>query len=179
MSDFLDNLSKAVNEAACKAVKASGNAVELTKTSVNIKLDELKRENFFKEIGKLIYESYKADPSCTCCVDVLDFCKCIDEIEAAIDEKKIKAAKLKNKKYCVNCGMLLDKIASYCYSCGAKQPIIVEESCDCGCEPEPCGCDCGCEEEPCDCGCEAEACDCEPCDEQEENCCEGGSCEIK
>ena len=36
MNDFLDNLGKAVNETAKKAIKASGDVVELTKTSLNI-----------------------------------------------------------------------------------------------------------------------------------------------
>ena len=58
MNDFLDNLSKAVNETAKKAMKVSGDVVELTKTSLNIKFDEIKRESFFKEIGKIVYNSY-------------------------------------------------------------------------------------------------------------------------
>jgi len=179
MSDFWDNLGKVLNDAACKAVKASGNAVELTKTSVNIKLDEIKRESYFKEIGKLVYECYIEDPASVCdCV--LVYCKCIDEIETAIDENKIKAAELKNKKYCVGCGLLLDRIAAYCYSCGAKQPEIVEEACDCGCGEEAEVPECCCEDEGCcpaeDVGCceESES----SCETESESCCDGDSCEV-
>jgi len=164
MNDFWDNLGKALNEAACKAVKASGTAVELTKTSVNIKLDEIKRESYFKEIGRIVYEDYKGNPE-SACAEVSVYCKCIDEIELAIDENKVRAAKLKNKKYCENCGLLLEKIATYCYSCGAKQPVIVEEEvCDCGCGDEPESPECCCED------------DCPPDDSG--NCCDGDSCEF-
>ena len=144
MSDFWDNLGQVLNDAAYRAVKASGNAVELTKITANIKLDDIKRDNLLKEIGRLVYDGYKADPD-GACAEIEVFCKCIDEIEVAICEKKAKAAELKNKKYCASCGTLIDKFASYCYSCGAKQPEIAEECCEdeppccCGDEPEPCG----------------------------------------
>ena len=187
MNEFLDNLGKVVNETAKKAFKVSGDVVELTKTSLNIKFDEVKRESFFKEIGKIIYNSYKESPE-SVTDEILDFCKCLDEIENSINAQKARAAGIKNKKYCVNCGKILDKAVNYCYSCGAKQPEIIEEAeeeiCDCGCgmpvdecdcgdgccdepaEDEECCCCCGDEapaeeEEICDCGCEQPVDECE------------------
>jgi len=176
MNDFLDNFSKVVNETAKKAMKASGDVVELTKTSLNIKMDEIKRESFFKEIGKIVYTNYKNSPG-SVSDEVLDFCKCIDEIENSINSHKSKAAQIKNKKFCVNCGAQLPKEVNYCYECGAKQPeIIEEESCseDCGCgcsdssdnsenkNSDGAGgansadsCDCGCSES--DCGCNTDS----------------------
>ena len=144
MNDFLDNLGKVVNETAKKAIKASGDVVELTKTSLNIKFDEVKRESFFKEIGKIVYSTYKASPE-SVSDDTLDFCKCIDEIEDAIISQKSKAAEIKNKKFCVNCGISLPKVVNYCYSCGSKQPEIVEEP-----EDEDCCC-CGGDSNDSDC----------------------------
>jgi len=153
MNDFLDNLGKTVNETAKKAMKASGNFLELTKTSVGIKFDEAKRDSFFREIGKIVYGGYKKSPK-GFPDDILDLCSCIDEIEAAIKVQKAKAADIKNKKYCSDCGVILAKSVNYCYSCGARQPEIIEEE-----KPETCGCGCG-EPEPeesCCCGAEAEA----------------------
>jgi len=145
MSDFLDNLGKVLNNAACKAVKASGDAVELTKTSVNIKLDEIKCENYFKEIGRVVYEQYKEMPD-SASAEALVYCKCIDELEEGICEKRIKAAKLKGKKYCAECEILLDDIASFCYSCGEKQPETVAACCGCENEADTC-----CEDGSCEC----------------------------
>ena len=141
MNDFLDNLGKVVNETAKKAIKASGDVVELTKTSLNIKFDEVKRESFFKEIGKIVYANYKNSPE-SASDEILDFCKCIDEIEETINSQKSKAAEIKNKKFCVNCGIILPKSVSYCYSCGTKQPEIIEEeeedNCCCGGDSDCC-----------------------------------------
>ena len=140
MSEFWDSLSKTMNEMANKAIKFSGDAVELTKASVNIKLDEMKRDGIFKEIGKIVYDNYKLDKeslSGMCaCEEVIDFCQYIEEIEEDIAEQIVKAAHIKNKKFCVNCGTMLDKCLKYCYECGSKQPEIVveEENCCCCCD---------------------------------------------
>jgi len=169
MNDFLDNLGKVVNETAKKAMKASGNVLELTKTSLNIKFDEAKRDQFFKEIGKIIYGNYKISPE-SAADDVLDFCKCIDEIEEAIKAQKIKAASIQNKKFCVDCGIVLGKSLNFCYSCGAKQPEIIEED-----ETEEDCCCCCCSddavEEECECEPESEASD--ECQDEECCCCAG------
>jgi hypothetical protein len=126
MNDFLDNLSKTVNETAKKAMKASGNFLELTKTSLSIKFDEAKRDSFFREIGKIVYSEYKGAPE-GASEEILEFCACIDEIENTIKFQKTKAAAIKNKKYCSDCGVILEKSVNYCYSCGAKQPEIEQE----------------------------------------------------
>jgi len=147
MNDFLDNLGKVVNETAKKAIRASGDVVELTKTSLNIKFDEAKRDSNFTAIGRIVYDTYKDSPESVTDEVVLEFCKCIDEIEASIKAQKEKAADIKNKKFCVNCGQALCKTFNYCYICGATQPEIPDDEpeCSCGCEsPE--------EEVPCDCG---------------------------
>jgi len=179
MNDFFDNLGKVANETVKKAIKVSGDVVELTKTSLNIKFDEIKRESFFKEIGKIVYNTYKESPE-SVGDEILDFCKCIDELESAISIQKAKAASIKNKKFCVNCGTILGKTVNYCYSCGAKQPEIIEENedepdiCDCGCGMPVDECDC---EDDCGCGCDdapADDCGCE-----DECCCPEDSSEIK
>ena len=143
MNEFLDNLGKVVNETAKKAIKVSGDVVELTKTSLNIKFDEVKRESYFKEIGKIIYGIYKENPD-SASGEILDFCKCIEDIEDSIAEQKTKAAGIKNKKFCVNCGVTLGKTVNYCYSCGEKQPEIPEDE-----EEADCCCCCGGDDDCC------------------------------
>ena len=165
MSDFLDSLGKTVNKTAKKAMKASGNVVELTKTVLNIKFEEVKRESFFREIGKIVYGNYKKSPESQE-GEILDFCVCIDEVEGSIKAQKAKAAKIKNKKFCVDCGTVLAKSVNYCYSCGAKQPEIVEED-----ESEEGGCCSCCDGEAEDAGC------CEDADCCEDECCEDECCE--
>ena len=181
MNDFLDNLSKAVNETAKKAMKASGNVVELTKTSLNIKFDEVKRDSFFKEIGRRIYNTYKVSPE-SAVDEVLEFCKCIEEIEISINSQKAKVAAIQNKKFCVDCGMTLGKSLNYCFSCGAKQPEIIEEDeedcCCCCCDETEENC-CESESETEDCCCE-DSCDSNDSEDSEDSdgCCSGDSCDF-
>ena len=169
MNDFLDNLGKVANETVKKAMKASGNVLELTKTSLNIKFDEAKRDSFFKEIGKILYNGYKNSPE-SVVDEVLDFCKCIDEIENSISAQKAKVAQIQNKKFCVDCGATLWKSVNYCYSCGAKQPEIIDDDFGCCCGGE--------DEESCDCGEENESEDCCGGDSNDSGCCSGDSCDF-
>ena len=171
MNEFFDNLGKAAKDAAKMAMKVSGDAVELTKASLNIKLDESKRDILFKEIGKIVYDLHQKNILAFIAENVgveenakaiNDLCKCVDEIEQAINEQKTKAASISNKKFCINCGEKVDKTYKFCYSCGAKQPEIVEEECDC-CDEETDSC---CDESSCDCGCEAD----EDCCDSSESC---------
>ena len=164
MNDFLDNLGKTVNETAKKAMKASGDFLELTKTSLSIKFDEAKRDSFFREIGKIVYGGYKESPEGVS-DEISEFCACIDEIESSIKNQKAKAADIKNKKYCSDCGVILVKSVNYCYSCGAKQPEIAAED-----EAEACGCCCCAEEEEPECCCE------EGGEAKEESCCADDPC---
>ncbi|GHV11867.1 hypothetical protein FACS1894219_03740 [Clostridia bacterium] len=138
MSDFLDNVGKVVNETAKKAIKASGEVVDLTKTSINIKLGEVTRETFFRQIGKIVYTDYKKSSE-SVSVDIAEICKEIDIVEAEIKLQKDRAAVIRRKKFCVNCGTQIGKDVNYCYSCGARQSDpdsdidIAEDSCGCGC----------------------------------------------
>jgi len=175
MNEFFDNLSKAAKDAAKVAMKMSSDAVEFTKASVNIKIDETKRDSLYKEIGKITYGFYKSNnfmkpfivmPTTEDNDTLIALCKCIDEIEKAIQEEKAKAANISNKKYCVNCGEKVDKSFNFCYLCGAKQPEIVEEEECCCCEADE-------EEESC-CCCEVD--ESESCCE-DDSCCEDSSCE--
>jgi hypothetical protein len=160
MNDFLDNLGKTVNETAKKAMKASGDFLELTKTSLSIKFDEAKRDGYFRAIGKIIYGEYRESPE-SASEEIAGFCACITEIENSIKAQKAKAADIKNKKYCPECGVILAKTVNYCYSCGAKQPeIAAEEEAECCC--------CCCADEP-------ECCESDEAEEGE-SCCEDDSC---
>ena len=184
MNEFFDNLSKAAKDAAKVAMKVSGDAVELTKASLNIRMDEAKRENLYTEIGKIVHELHKKNivilPE-ECSETVRDLCLCVDEIETAINEQKTKAAGISNKKFCVNCGTKVDKSYIFCYSCGAKQPEIIEEEaeeeccccCDCEGETDSCCADSCCEDESC---CDDVCCEDDSCCEDTDCCCDSSEC---
>ena len=189
--DIINNVSKALNKTAKKAVKVSGSVVDYAKVTVEIKSGQAKIESFYKEIGKAIFKQYKTDQN-SVPEDIADYCRCINEIGMSIVELKDKAAELRGIKRCVKCHKNLDLKYEFCPVCGEKQPepkieeevcecedecCCADEACDCGCEDEACDCgcdcdcgddDCGCDDE-CDCGCdegiqtEAEGCTCGMC----------------
>ena len=170
MSDFFDNLGKMINETSKQAVKVSGDVFELTKTSVNIKLDEMKKESLFKEIGKLAYAAYKENPEAAN-ENIADLCFCIDELESSIAAQKCKTAALKNKKFCVRCGSRLNLEMLFCPYCGQQQPEIASFN-DC-CEAE--NCDCGIDD--CTCGCkDGKECTCNKNCTCDDNCGEETKC---
>jgi len=152
-NEFLENITKTVNKTTKKALKASGEIIDLTKAAINIKMEEAKKESFYLEIGRLMFDKFK-DDSDSVPEEIVDFCKCIDEIDSNINALKIFTAKIKNQKFCASCNVKLDLNDPFCYKCGEKQPeIVIEEEEDCDCEPECC-CDESAEsEEDCGCGC--------------------------
>ena len=120
MNDFFDSFGKAVNDTAKQAIKVSGEMYEYTKASLNIKFDEVKCDNYFREIGKILYSSYKEDSSAVS-GDVRGFCESIDELEESIKEQRKKIAVLKRQKFCTACGHNLAESMTFCPVCGARQ----------------------------------------------------------
>ena len=131
MSDFFDNLGKTVNDTAKKAIKVSNELVEVAGINLNIRLEQNKRGGYYREIGRIMYDAYKKDPS-SAGGDIINLCKSVEEAEATIAELKKKAAALRKHRVCDSCGSKVSGSMNYCPACGSKV--------------ETCECDCGCEE---------------------------------
>lgn len=175
--DFLDNVSKVLNQTAKKAVKISGDVVDYTKIMVNIRSEQSKIESFYREIGRSIYRKYNTSPSMVP-ADIGDYCQCITEIHATIAGLRERAAKLRGECTCPNCGSRVGEKFEYCPSCGAKQPKEAPpaEECsgDCGCGEGGCCTSSTCTtEEYAGCDCDGE-CSCDTPDEQPSNCSPSG-----
>lgn len=179
MNDFFESITKTVNKTTKKAMKISGNMIELTKSSLNIKFDEAKKENFYKEIGMAVYEKYTKNPQ-TADEEILGFCQCIDEINETINAQKLTLAKIQKQKFCPACGQKLDKSIVFCFTCGEKQPEIPaeeeEENCcsgnDCCCNEEKPEDNCECNDESCECNDDSCGCNDDNCGCNDDNCCE-------
>lgn len=181
MNDFFENITKTVNKTTKKAMKISGNMIELTKTSLNMKYDEAKKGNFYAEIGRTVYEKYTRNPQ-TADEEIIGFCQCIDEINETINTQKLTLAKIQKQKFCPACGQKLDKSIVFCFACGEKQPEIppeedeTDDCCsdgDCCCGEENADDDCKCNDDKTDdnCGCNDDGCGC-----NDDNCCDDDNC---
>ena len=130
---FLDNLTKKANDAYQTTKEKT---VQLTtefkmKSKINNNNDKIKA--LYKELGMLIFDSYKSNTHLT--EDEINP-KC-EEINALLEEVakiKVDILSLKKLKKCVSCDSEIDQSDNFCPKCGAKQPEIkhdeakVEES---------------------------------------------------
>ena len=124
--EFFDMLGKKASE----AYKATAEKTEkLTKEAkLRMKMNEAKSDidDLYKQIGKKVYEKHTLGEGIdikaeleeeVTKIDVLS-----DEIENSLEEILI----LNDRRKCENCYEEIDKSASFCSNCGAKQEPIVE-----------------------------------------------------
>lgn len=137
MSIF-DNISRKVSETAKAAAKKSGDLVEVTKLTMSIGAEEDKIKKTFTEIGKAVYESYKAGDEIN--DSLRELCAKVESYEKNIESMKQKILELRNVKVCPGCGIELEIDMAYCYKCGLKQPVpqVQTSGQNCCDEPQEC-----------------------------------------
>ena len=126
---FFNDLSKKASEAYNvtkeKTSKISG------EIKLKSKINEAKNkiENLQTEIGKLIYEEYKAENKGENNETITAKCEEIVNLEKEIKNTEDAILELKNIKKCISCGAELTMDMEFCSKCGTKQPVIekVEE----------------------------------------------------
>ena len=89
------------------------------KTKINDLKDEI--EEFYKKIGKIVYEEIK-DGKDVSRDDVIEVCESISRRKDEIERLQADILALKNVSKCINCGVELDIGDPFCYKCGTKQP---------------------------------------------------------
>ncbi len=114
---FLENIGKAAQAAA----KKSGELVEITKLNMNINSEEDKIQKQYTQIGKLIYEKFKATGDIDS--EFVASCETIKTHEQNISNLKEKILETKNLRLCSGCGAEMDRNAMFCAKCGAKQDV--------------------------------------------------------
>lgn len=120
--EFFDKLSKKASETYQVAKEKTTNLSEELK--LKNKYNNLEETNYqiFAEIGEIVYNELKAGRD----VDKEQILPKIDDItlnKAEMEKLNAKIMELKELKKCVKCGVELQKSASFCYKCGAPQPV--------------------------------------------------------
>ena len=126
----LNDITKVVTDTAKTAAKISSDMVEVTKLNVAIGVEEDRINKQFYEIGKKAYEKY-AEKGSEEYSDLAELCDVIKDMEKNIADMKTRIFNLKKIKECPGCKEILDIDMSFCFKCGAKQPvveIIIEEA---------------------------------------------------
>ena len=131
MKTFLEGLgekigmtAEMVNSKAGEVVELvgakAGEAVEIQKLKNQIRILEKGNENDLADLGRLMYERFKAG-------EVLDdetvgLCEAIQSREKSIEEYQQKLSAVKGDIPCERCGKILTKGMAYCPYCGEKAP---------------------------------------------------------
>jgi hypothetical protein len=116
--EFLNEFKEKFAKTAKIAVKKSNELVEITKLSFNSSEIQGEINDIYKQIGRIIYESY-----CEGALfgdDITTKCEKITGKSKDLAEIKEKLSVLKNIKVCQNCKRDVPAASIYCPSCGGK-----------------------------------------------------------
>lgn len=118
MRTFWDDISKKLGETADTVSAKASEVVELQKIKNQIRTMERNNDNDYIELGKLIYEKFKAGEEIE--ETQKGFCEAIQSREESIAEYVAKMEAMRGDAPCEICGKIVSKGMSYCPYCGAK-----------------------------------------------------------
>lgn len=137
MRTFLEGLgekigmtAELVNNKAGEVVEMvgakAGEAVEIQKLKNQIRTLERSNENDLADLGRLVYEKFKAGEALD--DEAAGLCEAVQNREKSIEEYQQKVADVKGDVSCERCGKILAKGMTYCPYCGEKAPESAEEA---------------------------------------------------
>ena len=118
MKDFFEDLGKRIGETAETMTNMAGEAIEIQRLKSQIRT--LARGNAvdLMELGKSIYDRYKAGEEVEESAQRL--CDAIKDRETTIREYEKKISKIKGASECSKCGKMVGKDMAFCPYCGEK-----------------------------------------------------------
>lgn len=118
MRDFFEDLGKRIGETAETMTNMAGEAIEIQRLKSQIRT--LARGNAvdLMELGKSIYDRYKAGEEVE--ESAQGLCDAIKDRETTIGEYEKKISKIKGASECSKCGKMVGKDMAFCPYCGEK-----------------------------------------------------------
>lgn len=134
MKDFFEDLGKRIGETAETMTNKAGDAIEIQRLKSQIR--NMARGNAvdLMELGKMIYDRYKAGEAVEEAAQGL--CEAIQNRETSMEDYEKKISKIKGASECPNCGKLVAKDMAYCPYCGEKVTAAEAEECEAEAEEE-------------------------------------------
>ena len=134
MKDFFEDLGKRIGETAETMTNKAGDAIEIQRLKSQIR--NMARGNAvdLMELGKMIYDRYKAGEAVEEAAQGL--CEAIQNRETSMEDYEKKISKIKGASECPNCGKLVAKDMAYCPYCGEKVTAAEAEDCEAEAEAE-------------------------------------------
>ena len=124
MRDFFEDLGKRIGETAETMTNKAGDAIEIQRLKSQIR--GLARGNAvdLMELGKMIYDRYKAGEEVE--ETAKGLCDAIQSRETSMEDYEKKITKIKGASECSNCGKLVAKDMAFCPYCGEKVTSTVD-----------------------------------------------------
>ncbi len=119
--DLFDKIKKKTSDAFDYTRDKAYNISEEIRIRGLINESKEKISNFYKEIGKIVFENVKNEKDLSK-DEVKSQCEGIMREEENIAKLEVEILALKDIKRCVKCGEELDNNAEFCSKCGEKQP---------------------------------------------------------
>ncbi len=126
----VEEISKKVGDTATNTYNTvankSGKLIEETKLKMSISEKETDIEEIYEEMGKAIYDSYKAGKDVG--KDFTKQSKQIDKLNEEIENMRVKIMYNKGLRTCEECGEVISVDSKFCVNCGKKQkPVKIKE----------------------------------------------------
>lgn len=117
--DFMAIVREKASALAQGAVKTSGAVVETVKSSLAIADKEAETTKIFRQLGALMYDSYKegVEPDADA---IAEKCAKLDECFSEIEVLRDKVNDIKNSKTCPACNAKVKSDFKFCPVCGEK-----------------------------------------------------------
>lgn len=125
MKDFFENFGKRLGETAEMVTNKAGEVIEIQRVKSQIR--DLARDNAvdMMELGKAVYERYKAGEELD--ENAAALCDSVKEREKEIEKYERKIAALKGSAACSECGRMVSEDMAYCPYCGEKMEAQDQE----------------------------------------------------
>lgn len=122
MRDFFEDLGKRIGETAETMTNKAGEAIEIQRLKSQIRT--LARGNAvdLMELGKSIYDRYKAGEEVE--ESAQGLCDAIKDRETTIGQYEKKIARIKGSSECSHCGKMVAKGMAFCPYCGEKVTVV-------------------------------------------------------
>ena len=122
----VEEISKKVGDTATNTYNTvadkSGKLIEETKLKIAISDKETDIDEVYEEIGKAVYEQYKAGEEVG--KEFTKLAKKIDKLNEEIKDMNTKILYNKSLRVCASCGEVIALNSKFCTNCGEKQKDV-------------------------------------------------------
>ena len=124
--DFFNKIGKAASDTYKATAEKTGKLAKEAKLRMEMGENKSDIDNLYKQIGKKVYEKHTLGEGIDIKSELEEECTKIDVLSSEIESLLEEILLLKDRRKCENCYEEIEKTASYCPNCGAKQEPIEE-----------------------------------------------------